>query len=91
MTCEIEAIVSGRVQMVMFRDFVQRKARRLGLIGTVKNLPDGTVLVMAQGDEEKLKDLVARLHKGPVLSRVDAVKVTWRKPDAHFDSFEIVQ
>ena len=39
----LEVIVSGRVQMVMFRDFVQRKASSLKLVGEVQNLPDGTV------------------------------------------------
>ena len=45
----LEAIVSGRVQMVMYRDFTARFARRLGLVGEVKNLSDGTVRVIAEG------------------------------------------
>src|SRR3989344_224255 len=45
----IETIVSGRVQVVMYRDFATRKARGLGLVGEVKNLPDGTVRVVAEG------------------------------------------
>lgn len=76
--------------MVMFRDFTQRHARRFGVVGTVHNLPDGTVEVIAQGSEESLKKLAADLHKGSILSRVDAVKIEWREPRTVFDSFEIV-
>ena len=47
----LECQVFGRVQLVMFRDFVTRKARARGIVGTVKNNPDGSVSVVAQGDE----------------------------------------
>ena len=87
---EIHATISGRVQMVMFRDFTQRHARRFGVVGTVHNLPDGTVEVIAQGSEESLTKLITDLHKGPLLSRVDHVKIEWREPHQQFDSFTIV-
>lgn len=87
---EIYCIVSGRVQLMMFRDFTQRKARRLGLVGTVRNLADGTVEVIAQGSKEKLEALIKYLHKGSVLSRVDNVEVTWRETKTVFDKFYIV-
>jgi len=90
MTTEIHCIVSGRVQMVMFRDFVQRKARGLRLTGAVRNLPDGAVDVVAQGSKESLEALVAKLHKGPLLARVDDVSVEWREPSKSFDGFQII-
>ena len=86
---ELHAIVSGRVQMVMMRDFVQRSASRLGLTGYVKNLPDGTVEVVAQGENAALEDLVRRLHKGSVLARVDEVVTTWRESSTKYPSFVI--
>jgi len=85
----IEAIVSGRVQMVMYRDFTQRKASGLKLSGEVRNLPDGTVEVVAEGPREKLERLVEKLHTGPVLARVDDVKVEWRPASGTFSKFRI--
>lgn len=85
----IKAIVSGRVQLVMFRDFVQRKASTLKLSGTVRNLSNGTVEVVAEGEKEKLDSLVILLRKGPILARVDAVAVEWVKPRGDFKGFSI--
>lgn len=87
---EFRAIVRGRVQLVMFRDFTQRKGSGLGLSGTVRNLSDGTVEVVAQGERAALERLIAKLHKGSLLSRVDAVEVAWREPAERFDRFRIV-
>jgi acylphosphatase len=75
MTKEVHIIVSGRVQLVMYRDFTQRKARKHGLVGTVQNLADGTVEVFAQGSEDKLDSFINELKKGSVLSRVDDVTI----------------
>ena len=86
---EIRCIIEGRVQMVMFRDFAQRKARGLELVGWVKNLDNGTVEVVAQGTPDQLKDYIAQLHEGSILSRVDSVSVEWRAPSGHFDDFII--
>ncbi len=86
---EIYCRIEGRVQMVMYRDFVQRKARGLELVGWVKNLDDGTVEVVAQGTPDGLKLLIERLHEGSVLSRVDGVSVEWRAPSGQFDDFII--
>lgn len=85
----IESTVRGRVQLVMFRDFTKRYARRLGLVGFVKNNPDGTVRVIAEGSEEKLKLLIAHLGKGSLLSRVDHVEVEWSAPTGELSPFAI--
>jgi acylphosphatase len=65
---QIVCTIRGKVQMVMFRDFVQRKARGLDLAGSVQNLENHTVKVVAQGNEENLEKLVVHLHKGPFLA-----------------------
>lgn len=88
---ELHAIVSGRVQMVMFRDFATRKANKLDISGSVRNLPDGTVEVIAQGEKAQIERYIEYLNKGSVLSRVDNVAVEWRKPQKVFDSFELVR
>ena len=69
------ARVSGRVQMVMFRDFVCRSGRSLGLVGSAQNCSDGTVEVIAEGEKSKLEELVKKLHRGSFLSRVKGVEV----------------
>jgi acylphosphatase len=85
----LEATVSGRVQLVMYRDFVQRGARALGLTGYVKNMSDGTVLVVAEGARDKLEALIARLHRGSLFSRVDAVEIAFVPHTGTFKSFSI--
>ncbi len=86
---EIEAIASGSVQGVRYRDFVQGVATELGLGGFAENLPDGTVRVVAQGPLDTLKAFVDRLNEGSVLSEVRGVAVSWRTPDRQFDDFTI--
>jgi acylphosphatase len=67
-------IVSGRVQGVGFRWFVQQQAHELNIKGTVKNLINGDVEIIAQGDISTLEDFKSRVRKGPALSRVDTIK-----------------
>lgn len=86
----LEAIVSGRVQMVMYRDFAQRKARRLKLKGTVENLSNGTVRVIAEGPREVLEEYVTRLEGGPLLARVERVTPLWLPAIGGFRSFDII-
>ncbi len=86
---ELRAIISGRVQLVMFRDFTQRRARRLGITGTVLNLKDGTVEVVAQGEKDSLQTFLEALHHGSILSRVDSVESQWRKQGQTFTDFNI--
>lgn len=84
-----EAIVSGRVQMVMYRDFVQRKASSLKLVGEVRNVTDGTVQVVAEGPEKELGKLIQQLKRGPLLARVDQVDVSWAPARNTFSKFVI--
>ncbi len=86
----LECQVSGRVQLVMFRDFAQRKAHMLGLVGTVKNNPDGSVSVVAEGDEETLKKFLTLIHKGSVLSHVDNVSEKWSESLGEYKNFVIL-
>ena len=76
--------------MVMFRDYATRKARALGLAGTVQNLPDGSVRVVAEGEESVLMKYLEKLHKGSVLSRVDSVSAEWSDKFEHFERFDIL-
>jgi len=74
---QVQLLVRGRVQGVFFRASTQREAQRLALAGWVRNLPDGSVEILAEGDENRLNDLVAWAHRGPPAARVDHVEVRW--------------
>jgi acylphosphatase len=65
--------VSGKVQGVYFRHSTRLEAKRLSLRGTVRNLPDGSVAVLAQGAPAAIEALRLWLHRGPALARVDKV------------------
>jgi len=85
----LEAIISGRVQGVMFRDFTQRRAKKLHLTGEVQNLSDGTVSVIAEGPREHLDKLLDQLRTGPLLSEVKNVEVEWYPISYDHKTFEI--
>jgi acylphosphatase len=89
MKSRFHAFISGRVQGVFFRDFTRRWAQNLGLTGWVRNVFDGRVEVVAEGEEEKLNLLLEKLKEGPPLARVDKVDVTWEEYKAEFDDFKI--
>ena len=66
-------VVRGRVQGVGYRYFVLHEARTLGVTGFARNLPDGTVEVIAEGSEEALAGFEVRLREGPAFSEVQAL------------------
>lgn len=82
--------VQGRVQMVMFRDFVTRNARARGVIGTVQNRPDGTVVITAEAEEEVLVNLLEVVRRGPLLARVDNIEEEWSEPLGGYKNFDIL-
>lgn len=83
-------VVSGRVQGIMFRDFARRMARKLRLVGTVENLTDGTVKIVAQGDEVKLNELLLQLKKGHPLAKVTNIVVNFKDATGSFSGFKII-
>ncbi len=86
----VRFLVRGRVQGVGYRWFVWREAERLALRGSVRNLPDGSVEVVAQGVEEVLERLERALTRGPSGARVDRVEKTEVPHDMNLSNeFEI--
>lgn len=85
----IHLIVHGRVQGVFYRDNTQKKASELGLKGFVRNLPNGTVEVVAEGPEDKLNELINFCRNNPGSSNVDKVEVKEEKVTNEFDWFGI--
>lgn len=86
----IECVILGRVQMVMFRDFAKRNARRLGIFGSAQNLSDGSVRIVAEGRKERVEEFIALLKKGPVFARVDSLEIQWSDTDGTYTAFSIV-
>ena len=86
----LQAKVEGRVQGVYFRSFVKDKAISLGLTGYVQNTIHEEVEVKAEGDKEKLTELVAHLKTGPPRAKVERVEVAWSDYSGRFASFKIV-
>jgi acylphosphatase len=82
----IELIISGKVQGVWFRHHTRETAQDLGINGTVENLDNGTVRIVATGTDEQLQKLREWCKTGSPLSRVDAVQYTIL-PYTSFDSF----
>jgi len=72
----VKIVVTGRVQGVYFRYFTQNKAKEWGVIGSVKNLDDGRVEIIAEADDVALEKLIRWCHKGPVTARVDSVEIS---------------
>lgn len=87
---EMYATVSGAVQGVRYRDFIQVSAGVLGLVGYVKNNADGTVTVVAQGLPDVLKEMVEYLHEGSLQAKVEGVAVWWRTAVVTYDDFSVL-
>lgn len=85
----VHLIVSGRVQGVFYRDFARREAERIGVKGFVRNLREGGVEIVAEGEHDKIKDFIKSCRKGSFASFVKHVKVKEEKPTSEFEDFEI--
>ncbi len=85
----VEIKVTGSVQGVFFRTGVKVEAERFGLTGWARNEPDGSVRIMAEGEEENLQKLVEWCRKGTEYSHVDKVEVEWGEAKGEFYIFEV--
>ena len=86
----VRMVVSGSVQGVGFRMFIHREAHELKLTGSVKNRPEGTVEIDAQGTLEQLDELFRRARRGPTRSRVTSISKEEQSPDSTLDRFTII-
>lgn len=82
-------VIEGWVQGVFFRASAAQTASRLGVKGWVRNCPDGTVEVVAEGKKKTMEELVAWCHHGPPGARVQKVQVLWEEYKGDFDRFSI--
>jgi acylphosphatase len=84
-------VVVGKVQGVFFRASAQSEGMRLGLVGEVRNLPDGGVEVIAEGERRAVEELIAWCRRGPGMARVDSVDVRWSPPRKEFRTFVVAR
>lgn len=80
----VRLCITGFVQGVGYRTFASRVAHVHGIDGTVRNLPDGRVQVLASGRRADLEHLINELRKGPVRARVEDIHVEWNPDPAVF-------
>ncbi len=89
MTSRVDMIIKGRVQGVGYRYFTIHHAKELGITGHVKNCPDGTVSVVAEGDEKDLLKFMAHLKEGPAMASVSHISQDWKEPTQSFSGFTV--
>ena len=85
----LRLVVTGRVQGVGFRYAAVDEARRLALLGWVRNRRDGAVEILAEGSRERLEQLAIWSHDGPRGALVSNVSTEWEAPTGEFTSFSI--
>ncbi|PMQ02473.1 MAG: acylphosphatase [Dictyoglomus sp. NZ13-RE01] len=86
---KIHVFVYGIVQGVGYRYFAYKWAKRLGINGFVRNLSDGRVEVIGEGDEETLKAFLEKLEQGPFGAVVEKVDVKWEETEGKYNDFNI--
>ncbi|MBU1992934.1 MAG: acylphosphatase [Patescibacteria group bacterium] len=82
--------ITGTVQGVFYRAHAKEKAQTLGITGYAKNMPDGSVEILAQGERDKIEKLIEWCSEGPDASQVDNVEAEWREPQGKPEEFEIL-
>lgn len=90
---EMKILISGRVQGVGFRHFTKTNALEIGVKGWVRNLENGDVETLLQGEEEKVQKMIERLREGPFPAKVDALKLVYKEenPDEVKNSFQVIR
>ena len=83
------AVAHGHVQGVFYRAFTAKTATSLGLTGYVRNLPDNSVEITAEGDKKQLHKLADRLKQGPAGARVDNLELTWTEYTGQYSDFSV--
>ena len=85
----VELRILGRVQGVFYRASAHRQARVLRLCGYVENVDDGSVGVVAEGEESAIEKFVAWCRIGPPSARVSRIDITRTPPTGEFTDFEV--
>lgn len=89
MKTRAHVFVDGRVQGVFFRSETRRCAERQNVTGWIRNLPDGKVEAVFEGEEENVKELLQFCKRGPPAAKVTDVEVAWENYAGEFSEFEM--
>ena len=81
--------VSGRVQGVFFRENTRKMAEKLGILGWVRNLADGRVEAVLEGEKEKIGKMINWVKSGPMFAKVNGVEILPEDYQEEFDNFEV--
>ncbi len=84
-----KVVIHGIVQGVFFRASTRDEAIRIGVGGWVRNLSDGTVQALFEGEKKKVEEILAWCHKGPPGARVDKVEIVWETYRGEYRLFDI--
>ena len=85
----VKLVLHGTVQGVFYREHAMSSARKLGIKGYVKNLPDGTVEVIGEGDDRKIAEFVRMCKKGSFKSIITKVDEAYETPAGEYETFLI--
>jgi acylphosphatase len=80
---------SGKVQGVFYREGARKKAEKLGVSGWIKNLPDGRVEAVFEGNQPQVEEMIDWARKGPFWAKIEALDVAWEDFRGEFSGFEI--
>jgi acylphosphatase len=89
MRIHTEIVINGMVQGVGYRYFAQRKASEYGMVGYVRNMPNGSVLCEVEGEQGLVRDFIKELNIGPAFSRVSSVDVNTSTELYGYQRFEV--
>jgi acylphosphatase len=88
-TVQARLTITGRVQGVAYRAMAQDEGLRLGLVGLVRNRPDGSVEALVEGSKKAVEEFIGWCRRGPPAARVAGVQVAWSKPSGEYRDFAI--
>ena len=88
MKIRVRVLISGRVQRVFFRNATKNQAEKLGVFGWVKNLDDGRVEAVFEGEKENVEKMIEWSKRGPLLAKVKNVEIFFEDYKGEFNSFE---
>ncbi|MCS7098525.1 MAG: acylphosphatase [Candidatus Methanomethyliaceae archaeon] len=91
MRAKARIIVKGKVQRVGFRYFTYKLAKRIGLVGYVKNLDDGSVEIVVEGEKEDIIKLISDVRIGPPGALVKDLEIYWYESKNDFNDFVIIR
>lgn len=89
MESRLDICVSGRVQGVGFRWHTVRQAQALGLVGWVRNLPDGSVRIVVEGPRDATQAMLDWARRGPDHAHVERCVERWQDPTGQYDDFTV--